>query len=396
VALKHINEQIVAPIQKNPALSESINKIILKATSKNKRERYRSMDALCADLTRSLVNSSGDFVDLHLPYISNQVNRIHASRKFKIWKICVLAVLIVGVVIAAFFSAEAIHMAALETMDVPDVTGISVDIAAAQLESLSLLSNTVFEASETIPMGVVISQTPTPGSSAAKGDTVTLTISSGPSDVLMPDLYGVMLDDARTLIGQMGLELESVTYDAVEGTTTGSVIAQSPEADSVVVTGDPVSLIVSGESTPSGAVPQLTGLMLGQAAARLYDTGFTKCYVYEQESELPEGTVAAQSPEQGIQTPFSNEVTLWVSAFQDKKYSGMLIAQIDIAEKESTVRTFVEDSVDGQIVSFVQERQPDIGILALDYRVYCMTGGVKTVRVFVNGVETYTGEIEVE
>ena len=74
----------------------------------------------------------------------------------------------------------------------------------------------------------------------------------------------------------------------------------------------------------------------------------------------------------------------------------MLIVQIDITEKESTVRTIVEDSVDGRIVSFVQERQPDIGILTLDYRVYCITGGIKTVRVFVNGVETYTGEIEVK
>ncbi len=394
VALKHINEQIIAPIQKNPALSASINKIILKATSKNKRDRYRSMDALRDDLVQSLVNPGGDFVDLHEPYLSPLGNRLHASRQFKIWKICVLAALITGVVVAAFFSAEAIHKAAMETKTVPEVTGISMDSAISQIEGASLQPSTVFEASETIPMGVVISQSPAPGSTAAKGDTVTLTVSSGPADVLMPNLFGVMLDDARILIGQMGLELESVTYDLVEGAMTGSVIAQSPEADSIVVSGDPVSLIVAGDITPSGAVPQLTGLTLTQAAALIYDTGFSTCYVYEQESDLPEGTVAAQSPEQGIQTPFSNEVTLWVSAFEDKPYSAMLMAQIDIIESDSTVRIIVEEVLDGRIVGFVHERQPDVGILQLDYRVYCLTGGVKTVRILVNGIEAYTGEIE--
>ena len=107
VALKHINEQIIAPMQKNPSLSESINKIILKATSKNKRDRYRSMDAMRDDLVRALVDKSGEFIELaYQPRPILPVNLGEFSRKFKIWKICVLAVLIVGVALTAYFSAE--------------------------------------------------------------------------------------------------------------------------------------------------------------------------------------------------------------------------------------------------------------------------------------------------
>ena len=40
VALKHINEQIKPPKQLNADISESINRIILKATSKDKNDRY--------------------------------------------------------------------------------------------------------------------------------------------------------------------------------------------------------------------------------------------------------------------------------------------------------------------------------------------------------------------
>ena len=87
VALKHINEQITEPVQKNPALSQSINKIILKATSKNKRDRYRTMDAFRDDLLRAMVDPSGEFVDL--PYHRSPLTAglLVSAQKLKVWKV---------------------------------------------------------------------------------------------------------------------------------------------------------------------------------------------------------------------------------------------------------------------------------------------------------------------
>ncbi len=396
VALKHINEQITAPAQKNSALSVSINKIILKATSKNKRDRYRSMDALRDDLVRALVDPSGGFIDLPYQHPALTENLKQLTRKFKIWKICVLVVLIVGVALAAIFSAQAIHKAAMETLPVPEAVGKDMDTAAEEIADMGLQVTTTFEPSETVAMGVVISQTPLADTQASRGDTVALTVSSGPSDLLMPDVNNVSLDEATALIEQMGLSIDSVSYENVADVAAGQVIAQSPDADSIVKEGDSVSLVVSGESEPSGAVPQMVGSMLSQTIPLLYDTGFKNCYVYEQESDLPEGTVTSQSPEQGIQTPFTNEVTLWISAFTDKKYTGRYSASINVVEKESILRIIVEDMLDGRRVSFVQEMQPDAGILPLDLNVSCLTEGQKTIRVLLNNVEVSSSTIEVK
>ncbi len=396
VALKHINEQITPPVQKNPALSASINKIILKTTSKNKRDRYRSMDALRDDLVRALVNPSGDFIDLPYQHPALTANLKQLSRKFKIWKICVLMVLVLGVALAAWLGIDAINRAASELLSVPYVVGRDMDTATQELTEMGFIVTTNYESSNLVPLGNVIAQMPLADSQTQKGAAVTLTVSSGTSDLLMPDVYDLSLDEAAALIEQMGLTLDSVSYEVVADVVPGHVIAQSPDAGSIVTPEDSVSLIVSGESEPTGVVPPTVGTMLGQAIPLLYDTGFSNCFVYEQESDLPAGTVTAQSPEQGIQTPLASEVTLWISAYTDKQYSGSFSATVNITEEDSILRIIVEDMLEGRSVRFAQEMQPEVGMLPLNMDIKCLTAGQKTVRILLNNVEISSTTIDVK
>jgi len=395
VALKHINEQITEPIQKNPALSQSINKIILKATSKNKRDRYRNTDAFRDDLMRALVDPSGEFVELPYHRAPLTAGLLVSARKLKVWKVCVLAALILGLGVAAGFTISAINAAAQQATTVPDTTGLDMSTATDILRNAGLMVSSEFESSETIAMGVVISQSPQGGAQVQRGETVTLMVSSGPSDLLMPDVYDMTLEEAQAALEEMGLVVESVTYEDVLDVAPGHVIAQSPEAGTVVSAGDAVSLVVAGETVPSALMPSLTGRLLSQAIPLLYDSGFTTCYVYEQESELPEGTVTAQSPEQGIITPFNNEVSLWVSAYKNKKYTGLLTAEIDVEESNSVLRIIVEDTLDSRVVDFVEEMQPETGVYRLNYTVRCLTAGPKTVKVLLNNVEVLNSAVEV-
>ena len=102
-----------------------------------------------------------------------------------------------------------------------------------------------------------------------------------------------------------------------------------------------------------------------------------------------------KAPEQGIQALYTDEIALWISAYTDKKYSGRLTTSIDVVDDESILRIIVEDSVDGRIVNFTQEMQPDKGLFALDYNFGCLTAGEKTVRVLLNNVEVYRDAIDV-
>ena len=94
VALKHINEPLTPPIDVNSSISMALNQIIIKATSKNKRDRYKTMTAMKSDLVRALVDPSGDFVDVQpQPAPHPLFQRNH--KKNLIWKICILVVMTV-------------------------------------------------------------------------------------------------------------------------------------------------------------------------------------------------------------------------------------------------------------------------------------------------------------
>jgi len=62
IALKHINNEIPDIRNLNPMVSESLVRIIKKATEKQSAKRYQTMEAMGNDLKRSLGNATGDFV----------------------------------------------------------------------------------------------------------------------------------------------------------------------------------------------------------------------------------------------------------------------------------------------------------------------------------------------
>lgn len=97
----------------------------------------------------------------------------------------------------AFFSFG--NFWSTEDIVVPDVTGKQVEIAKATLENKKLdVSVKEIESSE-VPIGEVISQTPSGGAVVKAHRTIHLTVSKGDSgsEVLMPNLTGLSLDDAE-------------------------------------------------------------------------------------------------------------------------------------------------------------------------------------------------------
>jgi len=79
------------------------------------------------------------------------------------------------------------------------------------------------------PMGTVLAQSPESGQQVTRGEGVSLLVSAGPAPVtrLMPELRGRSLDDARALVGRMGLVLRRVLESSAQGAVPGSVLAQS-------------------------------------------------------------------------------------------------------------------------------------------------------------------------
>ncbi|MEU2725820.1 Stk1 family PASTA domain-containing Ser/Thr kinase [Streptomyces smyrnaeus] len=93
-------------------------------------------------------------------------------------------------------------------IDVPDVVGDDQSDAVEELKDEGLK---VRIASERVhsehDKGTIARQSPTDGSRAAKGDTVTLTVSKGPDMVEVPDVEGSSEDEATSKLEEAGFEV---------------------------------------------------------------------------------------------------------------------------------------------------------------------------------------------
>lgn len=396
VALKHLNEQITAPVIKNPKLSASINNIILKATNKNPKDRYRTADDLKDDLLRALADPDGTFVEHPSAHHSNPKVISDKQKKHKTFKVCILAALVVIIAVSAVLGISLFAPSSQKSLLVPNLSGYYADYAAKLLEDMGFLVDIIREPSEVIHEGIVISQNPDPASYASSGSTVTLIVSSGPAALIMPDLYGLALNDALNTIEDMGLILGEVVYELRDDIPSGIVISQSLFADTVIEKGDTIMLVVSATQQPEGiSMPQLTGLNILQAVRKLNEAGFTSCLVYEEESAQPPGTVISQSPQQGTQALLSNRIDLWISSFADKRYSAVLHAQLDIPEPGSIIRIVLETPIEGITINIAHERTAsEAGLQTVTFNLISIFEGFGTVRIYVNNEQIRVQEVE--
>jgi serine/threonine-protein kinase len=106
-------------------------------------------------------------------------------------------------------SAIAIIVSKGSRVDVPEVTGSSVEDATAELEDAGLkVKIAANRVTSDFDKGQVAEQTPGPGGEAARGDTVTLTVSKGPPIVEVPDVVGDSVDDAKRALEDAGFEVD--------------------------------------------------------------------------------------------------------------------------------------------------------------------------------------------
>ncbi len=394
VALKHINEQITPPADVNGNVSQAVNYIVLKATNKNKRDRYHSMDEFKNDLVLSLADPEGSFLDIPSVYKNAVKKPAIVKKKNMYWKVGILLLLVAVAASVVVICFTALNPSASQTFVVPDFVGSTIDSAERGIDNLSV--KTTYEPNETAEEGTIISQSPEGGSRAVNNSTITLVISSGPSEPVMPDLSGMTLEEAKAQLDLLGLEISEdfIVYDFEQDMPPGIVVSQLPEPDAPITQTAAVSLTVSKENPESTAVmPGLKDKLVNEAIALLDESGFTNCFVYEEDSELKEGTVIRQTPEQGIQTSYTDDVYITISKYKNQYFKGKVTANIDITEKESKVKVVLKDVINGQTVNFTKESIEDLGKLFLNIDLTSASGGSKNVIIYVNGQQAYSGEV---
>ncbi|MCX5100105.1 Stk1 family PASTA domain-containing Ser/Thr kinase [Streptomyces sp. NBC_00053] len=106
-------------------------------------------------------------------------------------------------------SAVALHVSKGAPVDVPDVTGLSVQDATAALAEEGLKAKVLPDRVNSPEVaGDIARQSPGEGAEAAEGDTIELTVSDGPRMIDVPDVTGKDVDEATSELKDAGFEVK--------------------------------------------------------------------------------------------------------------------------------------------------------------------------------------------
>jgi len=222
------------------------------------------------------------------------------ERYWWLW-LALLLLLVVAGLLAWYFLSRGSDKAT-----VPNVIGLREDAAAVKIHDRGLTAVPRSAVSKR-PPGIVFAETPGPGTQLGKGQSVTISVSSGRGAV--PDVTGLPEANAVQQLQANGFKVQVKRVASTR--PKGIVASQDPVAGVTAVSGTTVKLTVSSGAKPV-VVPRLIGQTQGDAVNALTKLGL-KANLQNVPSSKPVGTVVGQNPPAGQGVDKGSKVVLNIS-----------------------------------------------------------------------------------
>lgn len=365
VATMQVNETPVPPREINPAIDPNFEAIIMKAMSKDPRERFatvRDMRHCLNDLLAGRpvtiggmsgaqtavigaaagaaavagmtgaetavirpvspdqtavmnptdINGSGGNVPQgQRNYIESQNKKKSSGKKKAL--IVFITLLVIGAVAALSFLILG-KGCAVGGVTVPDVTQKTIEQARAEIKEAGFEVGKVdYQYHESIEANKVISQSPRAGTRQDKGSQITLVVSQGVEQVEVPDLSNMTANEAKAALQNAGLKYEAGPAEHSDEVAENRVLRQSPAAGKKANKGSVVTYYLSaGEEQAS--IPNVVGMLEGSAKTTLSNAGFKVSVDYQSSNTVDEGYVISQTPTTGTKTKSGASVSIVVSS----------------------------------------------------------------------------------
>jgi beta-lactam-binding protein with PASTA domain len=133
-------------------------------------------------------------------------------------------------------------------VQVPNLKGISLRQAELMLGEEGLEVGEInWISSDSLPKDVVVNSSPSFGLSVPLGMSVNLEVSLGvlPDTVMMPNLVGKSLEEAKNILKELSLEIGEIKYEVKKKHLTGTILEQHPEAGTRIQRGSSINFTVS-------------------------------------------------------------------------------------------------------------------------------------------------------
>ena len=332
VALKHINEEIIPPIELEPGIPPALNRCVMKATDKYQTKRYASADELIQDLdnisfvtdvvgdsifeSSSVIERRNKRRDEFKKAVEDEVKAREAQNRPKRKRRAILITLFTILLLAIASGLGAWKMGMFsDTKPAPDLMDKTLEdaIEIAEEQGFKVKQGKDIYSSD-YAEGRVCLQDPEPGKDMPKEGTITINISKGPKEGLVPKVVGKHKDEVEAFLKEQGYELGNVkTKTSPE--EEGLILEQSPEAGSSADKGTKIDIWVSdGKGKEMGTVPSVTKLSLDDAIKEINAAGFKQGEVkYSYDENIEKGYVFWQQWQAGMQLEKGSSIDLEVS-----------------------------------------------------------------------------------
>ena len=350
IALKHISDIPVPPMELSNKISPALNDVILRALNKDANRRYATASEMSAHLRRALKEPTGDFAR-YIPTAKPQQTkkppqkkRTHGALKIGI-TVAALVLALVGI----FIVLRDIYQTESDDFEmVPTVVDRSVEEAKQKAENFGFAFDIQdYENSDTVASGDIILQSPEGGTKSKLGTTIYGIVSLGPAAPLVPDLLGLSPDEARHALEETGLVLGSVSYRVSE-VAIGYVCAQSIPPDTETTNGKAIDIVISASSETTFDMPYAMDLPLNLILDQLRVASFNNIYVRYAESDIVEdGVVYLQDPLPGTQVLPETPIMLTVCGMPVYDYQADIAFNLNIDSSGTKVFIVLQETFNG-------------------------------------------------
>ena len=342
VALKHMQEEPVEPIELNPNLPIAVNKIIMRALQKDTTLRYQTASEMLVDLKKSLKDPEGDFVEEleYDPTARTQVIDTNAYRdnkqtknssgkkdgKFKTFVkthkgLSIFIGLLLLFVLSLGGTMLVLNLTNPPEVAMPNVVGLSKEEAQKEIENVKLKFEIEKEEyNKDVPEGFIISQDPTymeKFNKVKQGSTVKVVVSKGEEKTTVPKVVGMEKDKAVKALEDAKLKVE-IVEESSKKVQEGYVISQETSPDTEAFAGDTIKIHVS-TGVEKATVPDVIGKSQADAKKTLEAQGFVVAVTTSEDSSKENGIVLKQSLDSGKTVEKGSTVTITVNSYEASK-----------------------------------------------------------------------------
>lgn len=362
IALKHLQTDTPSVKNINPEVPQSVENIVLKATTKDPFHRYGNVyemeEALdhafdpnrineapfqipeeVGEETKAIPIITDDFYqgDTNEETIVSHPNgktkefgkqedppdgkenekKQPKKKKKKRWlTVSILLFVFIAATIGALFIIPALMQP--EEIAMPDVLNMEYEEAKEQLENHELLVSREDVFSDEVEEGNVTETDPKPGRMVQEESEVTLYVSQGKERVTFEDYVGQNFNQVEQLLTDEGFDV--IGYEKYSDEPVGEIIRQiQPEPESEVVPSETSVIFETSIGPELISLNNLTGMTEEEARSYLEENNLIMNVIEEHSENVPEGEVIDQSPESGAELDESSTVDVYVSVGPEEK-----------------------------------------------------------------------------